>query len=55
MSAEIVIRPIGNAPQFAPAEGEQKFNVGGRLGIEGELLLLMVSGPHLLILHAEGL
>ena len=33
---EVVVRTVGNAPQLAPAEGEEEFKVGRRLGIEAK-------------------
>ena len=38
---QVVIGTVGNAPQLAPAEGEQVLEVGGRLGVEGQLVLLV--------------
>ena len=55
MTAQVIVGSVRNAPEFAPAEGEQEFNVGGRLGVEGKLFLLMVSDAHLIFLHAKGL
>ena len=35
MLLEVIVGAVGNAPQLAPAEGEQVLKVGGRLGVEG--------------------
>ena len=47
MAAQVVIGPVGNAPQFAPAgaEGELILDVRGGTGIEGQLGGLMVPEP----------
>ena len=43
MAAQVVVGAVGDAPQLAPAEGEQELDVGGGLGVEGQLGGLMVS------------
>ena len=55
MLSQIVVRPVCNAPQLAPAEGEQEFNVRGCFGIEGQLLLFMVADAHFVLFHAKAL
>ena len=51
---EVVIRAVGHAPQLAPAEGEQILKVRGGLGIEGQLLRVVVAQAQVLFLHAQG-
>ena len=53
MLGQIVVGTISNAPQLAPAEGEQELDIGGSLGIEGQLLGRMVTQTHILLLHAQ--
>ena len=53
MLLQIVVRAVGHAPQLAPAEREQVFKVGGRLGIERQLVLLVVAQAQMILLHAQ--
>ena len=55
MTAQVIVGSVRNAPQLAPAEGEQELDIRGGLGIEGKLLLIVVAHTHFLFLHAEGL
>ena len=54
MAAQVVVGPVGDAPELAPAEGEQVLDVGGGLGVERQFLLLVVPEPHVFFLHAQG-
>ncbi len=53
MLGQVVIRAVGHAPKLAPAEREQVFEVGGRLGIERQLFGLMVAQAQVVFLHAQ--
>ena len=39
MLSQVEIGAVCNAPQFTPAKREQEFNIGGGVGIMGQLLL----------------
>ena len=52
MLLEVIVRAVGDAPQLAPAEREEVFKVRGRLGIEGELVLLVVAQAELFTVQA---
>ena len=54
MLRQVIIRAVGNAPELAPAEREQELEVRRRLGIEAQLLRVMVAQAKVLLLHAEG-
>ena len=55
MTAEVVIGPVGNAPQLAPVgEGEGVFDIGGGAGIESQLRRFMVPKPDVFLLDAKG-
>lgn len=43
MLIEVVVGSVRNAPKLAPTEREQKFEVGGRLAVEAELVLIVIS------------
>ena len=53
MLSEVIVRAVGNAPELAPTEREHEFKVGCRLGIEAELLGVMVAQAEVFFLHAE--
>ena len=53
MLLQVVVGPVRHAPQLAPAEGEQVLEVRGGLGVEGQLLLLVVPEPQVLLLDAQ--
>ena len=53
MLRQVIIRAVGNAPELAPAEREQELEVRRRLGIEAQLLRVMVAQAKVLLLHAE--
>ncbi len=42
MLRQVVVGPVRHTPQFAPSEGEQELEVRRRLGVEGQLLRLMI-------------
>ena len=50
MLGEVIIRAVGDAPEFAPAEGEQELNIAGRLGIERELRRIVIAEAQFLVL-----
>ena len=52
---QVVVRAVGNAPELAPAEREQILKVGRGLGVEAQLLLLMVAQAEVFILHVQAL
>ena len=54
MLGQIVIRPIRHAPELAPAEGEAELEVRCGLGVEAQLLGIVVPEPQVFILHAQG-
>ena len=51
--SQVVVRAVCDAPQLAPAEGEQELNVGGGLAVEAQLLLLMVTHPQLFFFQSQ--
>ena len=53
--AQVVVRAVGDAPELAPAEREQILKVGRGLGVEAQLLLLMVAQAEVLVLHTQTL
>ena len=53
MLRQVVVGTVRHAPQFAPAEGEQVLKVRGRLGIEGQLLGLMIPQTQTVLLDAQ--
>ena len=53
MAGQVIVRAIGHAPQFAPAEGEQELEVRCRLGIEGQLFRLMIAQAQAFFLYAQ--
>ena len=52
---QIVVGPVRHAPQLAPAEGEQILKVRGGLGVEGQLLGLMVPQAQVLVPDVQAL
>ena len=53
MLLEVIIGAVGHAPELAPAEGEHKLKVRGGLGVEGELLRLVIPEAQILILDVK--
>ena len=51
--SQIIIRAVGDPPQFAPSKREQIFNIGRRFGIERQFLLGMIAQAHVVLCHAE--
>ena len=47
--AQVVVRPVRHAPQFAPAEGEAVLEVRGGLGVEGQFLRRVVPQTEVLL------
>ena len=53
MLSQVIIRPIRNAPQLAPAKGEEKLNIRSALAVEAQLLRRMIAGAHFILFHAQ--
>ena len=53
MLGQVVIGPVRDSPKLAPAEREQKFNIGGSLGVEAKLLRTVVTQAQVLLGHSE--
>ena len=51
---QIEVGAVGDAPELAPAEGEEVLEIGGRLGVVRQLLLLVLAELEVFRLHAEG-
>ena len=50
---QVVVGAVRHAPQLAPAEGEQELEVRGCLGVETQLLGVVVTQPQVLVLQAD--
>ena len=50
---QVVVGAVRHAPQLAPAEGEQELEVRGGLGVEAQLLGVVVAQPQVLVLQAD--
>ena len=50
---QVVVGTVRHAPQLAPAEGEQELEVRGGLGVEAQLLGVVVTQPQVLVLQAD--
>ena len=50
---EVVVGSVGNAPELAPSEREQEFEVCGCLGIEAKLLGIVVTQAEIFFFYAE--
>ena len=55
MLRQVVIRSVRNTPKLAPAKWEQELDVRGSLAVEAELFRSVVTGAHLVFLHAQRL
>ena len=53
VGVQVVVGAGGHAPQFAPAEGEGELEVGGGVGVVGELLGVVVPEAEVVILHPQ--
>ena len=53
MLGQVIVRTVGHAPQLAPAEGEQELEVRGGLGVEAQLLGIMVAQTQVLLLQTD--
>ena len=53
MLRQVVVGSVGNAPQFAPSEREQKFKVGGRFAVEAELFGIVVAKAQVFVFKSE--
>ena len=50
---QVIVGAVRHAPQLAPAEGEQELEVRGGLGVEAQLLRVMIPQPQILVLQAD--
>ena len=50
---QVVVGTVGHAPQLAPAEGKQELEVRGGLGVEAQLLGVVVTQAEVLILQSD--
>jgi len=50
---QIVVCPVCDTPEFAPAEWEEELDIRCGLAVKAQLLLLMIPGAHLVFLDAE--
>ena len=55
MAAQVVVRPVCDAPELAPAEGEEILDIGRSLTVEGQFLGVVVPKAHFFFLDPEGL
>ena len=53
VALEVVVGAVGDAPQLAPAEGEEVLHVGGGFGVEGQLLGPVVPEADVFLRHAQ--
>ena len=53
MLGQVVVGAVGHAPQLAPAEGEQELEVRGGLGVEAQLLGVVVTQAEVLVLQSD--
>ena len=54
MTAKVVVRAVGNAPELTPVgEREGVFDIGRGTGVERELRRLMVTQTQVLFLDAK--
>ena len=54
MLGQVIVGAVGNAPEFAPAEREEELKVGSGLGVEAELLGVMIAQTEVLVLQTDG-
>ena len=54
MLRQVVVRAVGDAPKLAPAEGEQELEVRRCLGVEAQLLGIVVAQTQILVLQTDG-
>ncbi len=54
MLREVVVRAVGNTPELAPAEREEELEVRRCLGVEAQLLGIVVAQAEVLVLQADG-
>ena len=54
MLGQVIVGAVRHAPQLAPAEGEQELKVRGGLGIEAQLLGVVVPQAQVLVLQTDG-
>ena len=53
MLGQVKVGAVGNAPQLAPAEGEEVLNVGGGVGVVAQLFRIVVPQLQVFVLHAQ--
>ena len=53
MPCEVIVRAIGDAPQFTPAEGEEELKIGGGLGIERQFCFVMITQTQVLFFQPD--
>ena len=53
MRVQVEVGAAGHAPQLAPAEGEVELEVGGGVGVMGQLLGVVVAQAQLIVAQAE--
>ena len=53
MLRQVVVRAVGHAPELAPAKREEVLKVGRCLGVEAQLLRLMVAQAEALVGHVQ--
>ena len=51
---QVVVGAVGNAPELAPAEREEELEVRRCLGVEAQLLGIVVAQAEVLVLQADG-
>ena len=54
MLRQVVVRAVSDAPKLAPAEGEQELEVRRCLGVEAQLLGIVVAQTQILVLQTDG-
>ena len=50
---KVVVGTVSNAPKLAPSKREEELEVGGCLGVEAELVRIVVTQTEVLISHTE--
>src|SRR3712207_1942810 len=54
MLGQIIVGPISNSPELTPAKGEGILDIGSALGVEGQLLLVVIAQADVLFIHPQG-
>ena len=50
---QVIVGTVSNAPQLTPTEGEEELKVSGGLGVEAQLLGIMVTQTQVLVLQTD--